>query len=231
MIKSWRPGDGDYGEFDCPDVGLSTGYYGVMLASDKSLVAPNSGDYNVECSAPCSSGSYPAREAEVFTYSEGTFYGNLFHPLTIALASTLSSGGAPANNMLAGLQYACHSDMWVAGVSHLADRFCADPNENACFQNIPGMCYPGAVGLPPQCAPGAPCGGAGAGVPVAGGCDTSCRGTGYIACDGGAPSYGTCAAGTSKQWENGLTVYLNHPCDLSTSADGKSCEMRDEKIP
>ncbi|XXX82609.1 hypothetical protein WMF30_28040 [Sorangium sp. So ce134] len=55
--------------------------------------------------------TYPANEQQVFTYPEGSFYGDIF---------TGSSGD---------LGYVCHSDIWRTGGTYLTDRLCANPND------------------------------------------------------------------------------------------------------
>ncbi|WP_437483596.1 hypothetical protein WME75_43115 [Sorangium sp. So ce1014] len=125
--------------FTCPgnraDPRRKMGYYSVMVAS------PQGGDpgFDAQVSAD---GSYPATEAEVFTYLEGAFYGNLFD------GSLKNLSGSPAmSDMLAANQYACFSHVWRYGKAYMADRLCLSP-EDSCFVNQPGQCWPpsGATG-------------------------------------------------------------------------------------
>ncbi|WP_437662545.1 hypothetical protein [Sorangium sp. So ce1182] len=104
-------------EFMCPD-GVGVGpsdrpehtYFSLMVAPLPLGVVP---------SDPIAAGSsdaftYPASEREVFTYPEGSFYGDIFSG---------SSGD---------LGYVCHSELWRAGKAYLADRLCADPSDATC---------------------------------------------------------------------------------------------------
>ncbi|WP_437825711.1 hypothetical protein [Sorangium sp. So ce1153] len=64
--------------------------------------------------------TYPADESQVFTYPEGSFYGDIF---------TGSSDD---------LGYVCHSDLWRTGGTYLTDRLCANPSDRASCGAIGG---------------------------------------------------------------------------------------------
>lgn len=199
-----RAAGADTMELDCPQEGLSSGYFSVMVKSTSG--SPTSADV---ASATCAGGGcvYPATESQVFTYDEGTFYGDLFAAGSTSTASGGTIDGCPreiARDMLAGSLYACYSDVWSNGFAHFADRLCAGPN-SPCFVTPPGKCSEAAVACPT-----ANC--------HSGGCESvsdpllpaqplrkDCEGT----------------DNPPKTWANTITVYLNHPCDISR--DGDTC--------
>ncbi|MBX3159082.1 MAG: hypothetical protein KF773_24150 [Deltaproteobacteria bacterium] len=122
-------------KFRCPSNGpTGTGYYSVMLAagSDGQALAPET-DIQLD-GRPDPAASYPATEAAVFTYREGSFYGSIFR----------DAGDPPEKLgerlMLSGDQYACYSSLWNHGAAMLAHRLCADPSADHCFVNPPGPC-------------------------------------------------------------------------------------------
>lgn len=140
---------------------------------------------------------YPAREEQVFTYREGAFYGNLFNT-----DATESPVGSPARavgplqcpeekpHLLVGDQRACYSEIWSNGEAHFTDRFCAG---TPCFGNTPGPCLFVSGSRTELANPHA--------------CDHQTTGD--------QPYYQDCHGGSRPVWSHPITVYLNHPCDLS----------------
>lgn len=130
-------------EFACPANGplipgtsTRTGYYAVMIgAGDPASTAAVTADVAL-ASPPVDPrfDHYPATEAQVFTYREGGFYGNL---------GPMRSDGEPRE------LYACASAIWSDAAAVSEDRLCADPTTN-CFASQTGHCD-----LPPQSAPAA----------------------------------------------------------------------------
>jgi hypothetical protein len=199
---------GDTVEFDCPENGplvstvsttkLRTGYYSVMLGTrDPGAPIPPDADVALEKQLPeaakepfATHDAYPASEVNVYTYREGGFFGSIFSPV-----STVS---CPAEQILSGDQFVCHSDVWTAGAAIFADRLCAGPTgvKTNCFPNPPGNCDPSPE-PPPACTrkpPGDP-----------------------------APAvYDTCDFRSTGPWKHPFTTYLNHPCDLFAS--DQECE-------
>jgi len=129
--------DQDQVDFECPANGPRlgddrTGYFSVMLGAPRPG-APLDGALDVALIATPGA-TYPATEAEVFTYREGGFYGSLFDQRAQREAA------CPADAMLSGHEYACYSDLWSAGAAMLADRLCAGPSGVSCFVNPPSPC-------------------------------------------------------------------------------------------
>lgn len=126
--------------FDCPQNGPveyteggspvleSYGYFSVMLSRR---------DFSVDVGFEGSEGvKYPAKEAEVFRFREGGFYGNIFAP---------DAAGQPGSKVLFDDQYACFGEQWTLAAASLADRLCALPASSAagqCFVNTPVPCSP-----------------------------------------------------------------------------------------
>ncbi|WP_437560869.1 hypothetical protein [Sorangium sp. So ce542] len=148
LVDSFSVDTGGRFQFKCPLNGPSYdvqtedggfrrvqyGYFSVML-SRKDLVvevAPESAE-RVE---------YPAREADVFTYREGAFYGNIFE----------STARDASDKALFGKQYACYGEDWTEKMANIADRLCAHPQpvNGTCFVNVPESCSP----YPPERLPG-----------------------------------------------------------------------------
>ncbi|MRG95565.1 hypothetical protein [Polyangium spumosum] len=103
--------------FTCPtDVGVGPSgrpdhtYFSIMAARVP-LSSPLESD---PVTGSGSTFTYPAKEREVFTYPEGAFYGDVF-------------SGSKEN-----YGYVCHSELWRSGKAHLADRLCADPDDDDC---------------------------------------------------------------------------------------------------
>ncbi len=152
---------------------------------------------------------YPAPEAFVFTYREGSFFGNLF--------TKLPPREEERHIMLGGDQFACFSNLWSEGVAMFERRICANVTKklpDGCFANLPAP--DPRPGPPTPCPSGAPCPqhlkmvpGMCASTkdpePVATTCETSS--TPLVA-----------RAGT--RWAFPYTTYLNQPCDLG----GPRCE-------
>ncbi|KYF78059.1 hypothetical protein BE11_12070 [Sorangium cellulosum] len=100
--------------FPCPQGGL----FSVMLASpDLKKELPPELDVRPSRGTPA---QYPAREEEVFTYREGSFFGDVFR--------------GPKD------RYACYSDIWSHGKAHLTDRLCAGPSDEGCLLHEPYPC-------------------------------------------------------------------------------------------
>ncbi|WP_437833096.1 hypothetical protein [Sorangium sp. So ce1153] len=136
--------------------------------------------------------TYPAPEVDVFRYREGAFYGNIFD-------STSASDAGSSKDVLFDKQYACFSKYLTVGDANIADRLCALPWSGAtenCFVNVPKPCAADIPGTANSCA-----------------CNESDANTGLV--------YASCVEGGSH-WEYPITSYLNHPCDLSRSADCSS---------
>jgi hypothetical protein len=173
--------------FDCP----ARGYFSVMLASRHPRESPPAEDVSVTCGA-----HYPSSEQEVFTYREGAFFGNLFD------SARSPSGPPPTGPEIAGAQYACYSEDWNAGAAYLDDRICAlpDPSDRLCFASRPRPCLwqPGSSTRTPA--------------PIHS-CSAETCGTQdyYVGCTWAAD--GSAVLGTT--WDHAITVFLNHPCDLS----------------
>ncbi|WP_437896382.1 hypothetical protein [Sorangium sp. So ce124] len=100
--------------FPCPPGDL----FSVMLASPSSK-EPLPPELDVHPS-PGTPAHYPAKEEDVFTYREGSFFGDVFK-------GTKS-------------RYACYSDIWSLGKAHLADRLCAGPAGEDCLPHEPSPC-------------------------------------------------------------------------------------------
>ncbi|WP_438035686.1 hypothetical protein [Sorangium sp. So ce204] len=134
---------GDTVEFTCPANGPAgtrlvdeanptfeqIGYFSVMLSERNFAV-----DVKVEGSGD--GVRYPAKEAELFRYREGAFYGNIF--------DSVPSDARP-DGVLFDKQYACYGEDWDQGAANLADRLCALPAPDAaaqCFVHEPKACSP-----------------------------------------------------------------------------------------
>jgi hypothetical protein len=187
------------------------GYFSVMIAPANPAALPNLG-----VSAPA---KYPASEAEVFTYREGAFYGDLFG----SVVDPTTGSQSPPTAQLVGDMFACFSSEWSCGLAELTDRFCAgagsaaamlgnDPVNAACIGTTPGGVTIHAASfdcfgnIPQPCDQSAWCTDDDAGAPDASGSTELF----YAGCSG--PT-------ASTTWPRPITVYLNHPWDLS--ADGE----------
>lgn len=190
--------------FTCPDNGpllggVRTGYYGVLVKSGASPDPANNpalaGVRPLDVTA--SEGAYPASEAEVFTYREGAFFGNVFDTAALAPRGDKDpcGGAGPALvRALGGNELACFSEIWSDGLAYANDRWCAG---TSCFENAPLPCL-FDVRTTTQAA--------------------------NRACDGQSPPpgafYDRCRGGQSSAarypWQHPVTVYLNHPCDTIT---------------
>lgn len=207
--------------FSCPVGGGTGGFYSVMVrrAVGAATVPP--------LPAPVSklrgTGSYPATEAEVFSYVEGAFYGNLFHPEELAIRCRVNataptvlvcqradgtsepttcgpvSAGCSQRRLTVPYRnvYACYSLTRTdegAAVAYMNDRICAQRNgDEPCFPH------------PPQR------------------CNLRCEWDGasgrYQRCSGIARSLGESSIFAA------ITTYLNDPCDLIGS-DGLCARVR-----
>lgn len=185
--------------FQCPSPTPPRPYYyfGIMVAAPDSSKLPEA-DTDVTFSSGADY-SYPAKEAEVFTYREGAFYGNIFEPLP-SPASPASVGGDAPSALLGG-QYACYSDIWNIGIAELTGRMCAVIMAKPCFGNPPHRC----LGLPPP-SPPAPADSCGSGSGMA---------DAYLDCKGFPDTSPT----PTGPWPRALTVMLNDPCDFNANAN------------
>ncbi len=198
--------------FPCPDNGPpdkdghATGYFAVMarprdgrvLAADAVRARFASPGYEHD--------HYPAAEADVFTYREGSFFGNLF--------VRLPPHEERRPIMLGGDQFACFSSMWTEGVAMFDQRICANVTKalpDGCFANVPGPCDAHQDPSPPHCPGGMPC--LGVKKTMAGECTPT---------TGPAPIASRCRssvspvlAGAGRPWPYPYTTYLNQPCDLA----------------
>jgi hypothetical protein len=104
------------------------GYYSVMIGPGYAPLSTTLADVGTHVVA--TAGNYPASEAEVFTYREGAFYGNLFSDAQVADKDPRE---------LSGDAYACFGKEWSDGLATMTDRFCAGTDE--CFHHAPTPCF------------------------------------------------------------------------------------------
>ena len=164
-----------------PSTGARYGYYSVMIGPGD-LAPDQAPPPQVHEGVGATTGDYPAGEEIVFTYREGSFYGDLFSSTQLKVQPQILAGDA----------FACFSDVWTDGLAALTDRFCAGTTE--CFENVPHAC------------------------------------TEVCARDDGMPGryYENCRGKPSGAiWIEPVTVYLNHPCDLSKNCDKQSVAIGD----
>lgn len=193
-------------EFDCPSPGTPRPYYyfGIMVAADNPAVLPAPA-VDVTLPAPLPAGAdyrYPATEAEVFTYREGAFYGNLFtaSPPTPAQPE----GGSPPSALL-GNQYACYSSLWNDGIAELTGRMCArSGGAGSCFGNYPYPCLDPAVGPPSP-------------LPNSCGSDPGKPSGSYLDCKGFVGAGPRPTPTSTAAWPRALTILLNDPCDFAAA--------------
>lgn len=199
--------------FSCPVGEGLGGFYSVMvrrvIGSTPPLSAPPAAP---PVSKVKGTGSYPATEAEVFSYVEGAFYGNLFHPEELAIRCSVTAtaptvlvcqradGTSEPTNcgpVIAGCSkrrltvpyrnvYACYSLTRTddgAAVAYMNDRICAQRNgDEPCFPHPPTRCNLR--------------------------CEWDASNGRYHGCTGGLRS-----ATDGKEYSP-ITTYLNDPCDL-----------------
>jgi hypothetical protein len=182
--------------FDCPsnDIGPERPSYFAVM-----LASPNpAADVVFPSNDLMVCGAeYPSKEVHVFTYREGAFFGNLFSDVTAQSLDDQSPSTEP--NEIVGDQYACYSDVWDDGAAYLSGRICAGPT-STCFAHGPLPCL-WQRGSPSR-------------VPAL---LHRCAGE---TCD--EQSYRGCSWDSS--WRHAITVFLNHPCDLSDlKANPKLC--------
>lgn len=174
------------------------GYYSVMFASatsvDPATLLSIEDAVGTDCQSPFADpdflacNTYPAPEADVFTYREGAYYGTAFGGVAHETGCS-----PPQPGLLGAQQHACFGEPWTDGTAHLRDRLCEKPDDG-CLANTPLPCAS----------------------------DTSVH-----ACDGASldGAYRECdGSSASPAWPLPLTVYLNHPCDL-TRAPGPACAL------
>jgi hypothetical protein len=101
--------------------------------------------------------------------------------------------------MLSNDAHACYSEIWADPMKILTDRLCAQ-RDGRCFENTPSACF--ASSRDHRCA--API------LPLRDGVYRDCRGE------------------DAPPWHLPITVYLNHPCDLSS--DG-TCPIKGKYDP
>jgi hypothetical protein len=183
-------------QFSCP----ADGFYAVMAARH------SSDDAAPMVSVAADPPRFPSSEAEVFTWREGAFYGNIFeasalNPLKPQVRVNPQNGrveeqlipgtnfwvpGKTASSLFAGVVYlkmwACSSANWSIPDAYYERRVCA-----------------GVGGV--NCA-----------ARYAGPCDLAC-GSGDNP-PAGDHDYGDCADLTLHHWQYPVTPFLNHPCDL-----------------
>ncbi|APR86549.1 putative lipoprotein [Minicystis rosea] len=171
------------------------GYYSVMAATASGRMLRDAAAALPVRTIGAARGApnrYPATEAEVFTYAEGAFYGYVF-PLERGQLHQCSAQPKPGT-MLTHDMYACYSEIWSDPMLVLSDRYCAQRTAGRwepCFENDPKRCFASA--------------------------GDRCRAE--HAPNGGA--YGDCAGVNAPMppWHFPLTVYLNHPCDLTSDGN------------
>lgn len=112
---------------DDPRTGRRYGYYSVMIASAGGEANDKLADVGLHVGATVA--TYPATEADVFTYREGAFYGNLFSSTQLKAELRMLSGDA----------HACFGEAWSDGLATLTDRFCAGTAD--CFHQKPMPCF------------------------------------------------------------------------------------------
>lgn len=228
------PHDGDR-SFDCPNngpavEGQATGYFAVMYrardgrALDPAELAVRLREVAASPTGDRALAAYPATEAEVFMYREGSFYGNLFVPMPPPPDGAeifTPEGDAKA---LFDSQFACYSDVWSADNAMLSHRLCAGPVAalpEGCFGNPPGACDPTVAAAPRACVAGRPCLPAAART-VPGQCSVgSDRSTAAVCRSRIGSALPATLPARTQDWQYPLTTYLNHPCDLF--ADRETC--------
>ncbi len=173
--------------FTCP----ASGYYTVMTANRWSHRA-------VQTVTQASAGYLHATEQQVFSWREGSFYGNLFGSLAQGVDVHFDKGrgevvgrefnvkGSMYTNM-----WACYSNVWNYPDAYMKDRVCAGSTTN-CAATPVGACQSHPTGIPTYVCD------YNDGDPSLGDYD-------YQGCDGKNGTY----------WKNGITTYLNDPCDVA----------------
>jgi hypothetical protein len=184
------------------------GYFSLMMTSQSpaATVPAESAVSFIDATDPTDTVKYPAPEADVFTYREGAFFGNIFSSTTIDDKANLYKQSLP------GDLYACYSNEWSCGLAHLTDRFCAGAGSPVALeagQECDEVATMAGPVLREPCFFNRP-------VPCAGSAPHNCAsdhvepGDYYMGCRG-TPE--------GTVWLEPITVYLNHPCDVSL--DGK----------
>jgi len=195
--------------FTCPAEGL----YGVMAADFASASGPAS--VEVAADPPL----LPTSEAQLFSWREGAFYGNIFgagalnplkpqvrvNPFTGQVEEQPIPGfnlwlpGKTVSSLFAGVVYqkmwACSSANWSLPAAYYERRVCAGVGGINCAARYAGPC-------------GLVCGSDDRS-PVSGDFD-----------------YGDCADLTLQRWPTSTTTFLNHPCDL-LGLDGNGAPLDD----
>lgn len=173
--------------FTCP----TSGYYTVMTANRWS-------HRKVQTQTAANAGYMHATEPQVFSWREGSFYGNVFgslHPnvdvrydsdFGKVVGREFAVEGSIYTNM-----WACYSNVWNYPDAYMKDRTCAGNSYN-CAATPVGACQYHATGTPTYV------------------CDSN----------DGAPATGDydyqgCNGNNGTEWKNGITTYLNDPCDVA----------------
>jgi hypothetical protein len=183
--------------FPCPSNGPPVGFDATKIpASPHAPSAPRYGYFSILFRGEASPAVAERTKTVDYPATEAEVFmypeGGFFGNL-FAPACEAPPGERPY--VLWGEMYACYSDLWSDGLGELADRLCATTSPALCFENMPRPCGPARQGR-------------------------VCEEMDPPASDG---DYDICAgAGKSQQWRNPITVYLNHPCDLS---DPPACHV------
>jgi hypothetical protein len=188
--------------FTCP----STGFFTTMVGHNIALSTPSYPSWKVGARY-----GVLGTEAEVFGYQEAAFYGNVFDigalrpdaHITVDPNGEVHGRTDLMNKKLKGSIYgnmfACWSPIWEDGMAYATYRVCGGPTAENCAANPVGACGKDPVG---------------SGYP-----DYLCKeeddpiqpGDGdFQVCDDKT---------TGTYWQNAITVFLNHPCDLIPDAN------------
>jgi hypothetical protein len=208
VIGSFYPDTYSSVSFECPNNGLlsdALSYFSVMMAPSDPAVPALADDADVSIVGV--EGKYPAPEEEVFTFREGSFFGDIFD--VKANCTPDDPNKILADHVLVGDQYACYSDSWTNAAAHENDRLCAGlgtiPGDDRCFNNVPLPCLwqgsePGTLALG-HCCNAQSCG----------------EDQSYLDC-----SWSGSGSDGLVPWDHAITTFLNHPCDLAK--DLQSCQ-------
>lgn len=188
--------------FTCP----ADGYFSVMEAPWDSATT---GSANVAVTSTWLA-SYGLSEAQVFGVREGAFYGNLFNPDALGAHVEVREGkqgryevvgkDAVVKGSVYKEMYSCYDPGWQNGAAYATHRVCALPSSGSnCAATVVGSCWNPSVPSASKCATQD-------GSQVWGDGDfEACRDTG------------------GEAWMEPVTVFLHHPCDVSTRQPPELC--------
>jgi len=124
--------------------------------------------------------------------------------------------GAFFGDIFDGDQHACYSDLWTQGDAYLNDRFCVAPDSD-CFNHKPLPCLwelgnPGTEASVHSCS------------------QESCGAEqSYLGCRGNASETGS--GDRSASSDHAITVFLNHPCDLTANCAAAGSSDLSNHVP